>query len=223
MSEKTIITRAQSEAINNALADYSKDDLLYAHLDDYRQGLKGFGGESSPLNEMSPVELAKALYGPYEILEDLETFTIPVKWEMEAEVTVHANSLEEAIQIVIDQDNFPDGEYVESSFEVCSALIEELDQYGESPEESAPVEEPEKKFTLDYPEISIPTNNGLIEVFKTSGKQYPGIYIYINKEQALLIDTYNDVDGPITARVWGNPDIEDYSYSKSFYKPADAE
>lgn len=131
MRDYAIITQHQETAIKKALENYSSDELLQAHLEDYRLGLKGFAAETAPLNDMSPVQLAKALYGGYEIEEELKTFVIPVQWAMEQEITLKAKTLEEAIEIVLDADDLPDGDYVENSFEIRTALMEELDEYGE--------------------------------------------------------------------------------------------
>ena len=50
-------------------------------------------------------------------------YKIPVSWVMTDEIDVEANSLEEAIQKVEESNELPDGEYLDSSFEVNRELI----------------------------------------------------------------------------------------------------
>ena len=53
-----------------------------------------------------------------------KTFKIPVSWEMYGYVNVEAESLDEAIKIVENDSNLPDGEYIGGSFEVDEYALE---------------------------------------------------------------------------------------------------
>jgi hypothetical protein len=55
-------------------------------------------------------------------------FKVPVVWMMEATVEVEADTLEEAVQRVKDDDNLPPGQYIQQTFEVVDGLLEDINQ-----------------------------------------------------------------------------------------------
>ena len=67
----------------------------------------------------------------YEILlslcDDSKVFKIPCSWEMYGHIEVRANSLEEAVEEAeSDEHGIPVGSYIEGSFELDYAIIEDM-------------------------------------------------------------------------------------------------
>ena len=58
----------------------------------------------------------------------MKEYSVPCTWENFGTMTIKANSLDEAISYA-ESDNapFPDGDYIQGSFEVAHELIEEYD------------------------------------------------------------------------------------------------
>ena len=58
--------------------------------------------------------------------EKTKTYRIPVSWQMYGHITVEAENLEEAIEQAEDTNTpLPEGSYVQDSFEVDRAAIDE--------------------------------------------------------------------------------------------------
>jgi hypothetical protein len=56
-------------------------------------------------------------------------YKIPCVWQMYGYHEVEANSLSEAIDLVLSDDvGLPDGEYLETSFEVDTAIVEDINK-----------------------------------------------------------------------------------------------
>ncbi len=59
----------------------------------------------------------------------MKNYRIPVIWQMYGYEEVRANSLENAIKIVMNAYGLPNGEYLDGSFEIDMEGVEEM--YGE--------------------------------------------------------------------------------------------
>ena len=70
---KVILTREQAEAIEIAIREYGKDNVLNDHLSAYPD-YQNWGGRFEPLNGLEPHTLARALYQPdgYDVEPELE-------------------------------------------------------------------------------------------------------------------------------------------------------
>lgn len=115
--EKAIVSRKVAQEIEMLRWTSSSDQILHRAIEIRLTGAP-LAADDSEVSKLDTALLARALYAGYVIEEETFAFNIPVTWSLGGVLSINARTLDEAVAIAKNSQEFPASEYIDGSFAI---------------------------------------------------------------------------------------------------------